>query len=92
MFDLNQIPDVLILRVRHVPFIDATGINGLKVVYRKLQSRGGEIIISGANEEVKEELFKSGVYEDLGEANICDNIQEALDRVALLMDEKTSIK
>ncbi len=84
LVDLHQLPDVLILRVRHVPFIDATGVNSLKVVYKNLMSRGVKIIISGANRNVKNELLGAGVYHDLGKNNICDNIQEALERVEKL--------
>ena len=87
MINIKQIPDILILRVRHVPFIDATGVNGLKRVYQNLQSRGAKIIISGANSEVKQELLKSGVYDDLGEDNICESIQVAFQRATFLMNE-----
>lgn len=85
MIDLKQLPEVLIFRVRHVPFIDATGVNSLKVVYKNLMSRGVKIIISGANREVRNELLTAGVYKDLGKYNICDNIQDALERAKAVM-------
>lgn len=84
----KQIPEFLILRVRHVPFIDATGINRLKVVYRKLQSGGTSVIISGASREVKKELLNMGVYKDLGKTNICGNINAAIQRVKDMIDER----
>src|SRR5690606_14505925 len=51
--DLNQEPKVLIIRVRNVPFIDATAINRLKELAQKLKARGTTMIISGANREVR---------------------------------------
>ncbi len=86
--DLKQEPEILILRVRHVPFIDATGINRLKEIYKNLQSSGTKTIISGANGDIKKELLNTGVYEDLGENNICDNIDEALRQAKKILDEK----
>ena len=78
--DLKQEPKVLILRMRNVPFIDATAINRLKEFHQKLKLRGTTIIISGANRQVKEELFKSEFYSLIGKNNILDNINQAIER------------
>jgi len=86
--DLKQEPEILILRVRHVPFIDATGINRLKEIYKNLQSRGTKIIISGANDDIKREFLKMGVYEDLGKHNICNNMDEAIRQGKKMIETK----
>jgi SulP family sulfate permease len=78
--DLKQEPKVLILRMRNVPFIDATAVNRLKEFYQKLKSCGTTVIISGANRQVKEELFKQKFYELIGKHNILDNINKAIER------------
>ncbi len=78
--DLKQEPKVLILRMRNVPFIDATAINRLKELHQKLKSCGTTIIISGANRQVKEELFNSDFYPLIGKNNILDNINQAIER------------
>lgn len=78
--DLKQEPKVLILRMRNVPFIDATALNRLKEFYQKLNERGTIIIISGANRQVKKELFKAGFYSLIGKKNILDNINQAIER------------
>lgn len=78
--DLNQEPKVLILRMRNVPFIDATGINRLKEFIQKLKSCGTTIVLSGINRPVKKELFKSGLYPIIGKNNIHENIKEAIVR------------
>src|SRR5690606_37263086 len=51
--ELKQSPRVLILRIRHVPFIDATGMKRLKEMYKNLEVSGTSTIISGANEDIK---------------------------------------
>lgn len=85
--DLKQKPEILILRIRHVPFIDATGIKRLKDMYQNLQSSGTTIIISGANDDIKRELLKMNVYEDLGKHNICKNIDEAIQQAKKIMNQ-----
>ena len=85
--DLNQEPKVLIIRVRNVPFIDATAINRLKELAQKLKARGTTMIISGANREVREELFKSDLYQILGKHNILGDIHGAIERAGELLKE-----
>ncbi len=76
--DLDQQPKILVLRMRHVPFIDATAINRLREMCGQLRAKGTIVIISGANREVKKELLQAGFYQLLGKNNIHDNIREAL--------------
>lgn len=84
--DLHQQPKILILRMRNVPFIDATGINRLTEICRQITSRGTSIIISGANHEVKLELLKADLYTLLDRHNIKDNINAALERAKELLE------
>ncbi len=85
--DLKQEPKVLILRMRHVPFIDATAVNRLKEFHQKLKSSGTVIIISGANRQVKEELIKSELDSLIGKNNILDNINQAIERAEVINNE-----
>lgn len=86
--DLNQQPEILILRMRHVPFIDATGISRLKEMCRQLQSKGTTIIISGANHEVKLEMLKANLYSILDKHNIHDNIGDAIQNAKIISGTK----
>jgi SulP family sulfate permease len=85
--DLKQEPKVLILRMRNVPFIDATAVNRLKEFHQKLKSSGTVIIISGANQQVKDELIKSELDSIIGKDNILDNISQAIGRAEELNKE-----
>jgi len=89
--DLNQQPKILILRMRNVPFIDATGINRLKEICRQLQLKGTTIIISGANREVKRELLKANIYSMISKYNIHDNINSALQRAKNILEKETHL-
>ena len=78
LLNLHQKPEILILRMRNVPFIDATGAYHLKQLVKHLKSQKIEILFSGVGEEVNGELEKSGFHELVGRANMLSNIQEAL--------------
>lgn len=85
--DLKQQPKILILRMRNVPFIDATGINRLKEICQQLNRKGTTIIISGANHDVKIELLKADLYNKLGKHNIQDNIGKAIERAKEILKD-----
>jgi sulfate permease, SulP family len=87
LLDLHQLPKILILRMRYVPFIDATGIQRLKVITQQLNAKGTAIVLSGVLPEVKRELFQSGFYEIIDKHNVLDNIALALDRSRQLLAE-----
>lgn len=71
---------VIILRMRSVGTIDATGIHSLEEIVKKGVKKNITIIFSHLNEQPMSVLKKSGLYELVGEENICDNIDEALKR------------
>ncbi|HSJ11998.1 MAG TPA: SulP family inorganic anion transporter [Gillisia sp.] len=85
--DLNFKPKVLILRMRNVPFVDATGINRLKEICHRFEEKGIQIIISGANRKVKEELLRASIYTLIGKYNITENINLALVRAQQILKE-----
>jgi len=78
--DLNNQPEILILRMRYVPFIDATGINRLKEMCKQLLGKGTKIIISEANHEVRHELLNAQLYSIIDKHNVVLNINDALQR------------
>ncbi len=85
---IERTPKVLIIRMRHVPIIDATGIHVLKAVYQETKSRGTKIILSGVtSEQVMEELKKSRLIFSIGKANIADTFEEALDRCSIILND-----
>lgn len=85
--DLHVTPKVLILRMRNVPFIDATGINRLQEICRRLKGRGVAVLISGANHDVRKELLKADMYSLLGKQNILSNISDAIMRAKELVQK-----
>lgn len=78
---------VLIIRMRHVPFIDATGTHNFKEAIKVLKSKNKKIILSGVRPEVLSVLEKSRISFLIGKANIFDNFDSALAKAKELIAE-----
>ncbi len=70
--------DVLVVRMRSVPAIDATGIHSFESLIKVCKKSGKTLILSHVNEQPLNTLKKAGLLEEIGEENICANIDEAL--------------
>ena len=71
---------VLVLRMRSVPAIDASGIHAFNDVISSLEKKGVKLVISHANEQPLQVFKKSGIYNKIGAENFCPNIETALSR------------
>ncbi|WP_321281677.1 sulfate permease [Marinifilum fragile] len=78
--ELKHSTSVLIIRMRHVPFIDATGIRNFSEIIKNLSDRKTKVILSGVNKEVRLELERCEIADYISEKDICDNFEEALKR------------
>ena len=73
-------PKVLIVRLRHVPAIDSTGLHALRDLARRSQREGTLVILSDVHAQPVVALERSGLYDELTEDNIHGNIDDALNR------------
>lgn len=88
MRQLGDRPKIRIIRMRHVPFIDSTGLHNLETLCKKSKKEKTQIILSGVNIKVKNTLEKAHFESLLGEENICANIHIALDRANFLLQNE----
>ncbi len=63
-------PKVLIIRMRNVPVIDATGIHTLEQVNKQSTALGTKMILSGVQPEVLTEMTRSGFIDSIGTENV----------------------
>jgi SulP family sulfate permease len=75
-------PEVVVLRLRWVPFMDITGLQTLEEVGRDLHRRKVRVMVTGANERVGGKLQKAGLLELLGRENFCRDLPHALSVLA----------
>jgi SulP family sulfate permease len=73
-------PKVLIVRLRHVPAIDSTGLHALRELIHRSRREGMLVILSDVHAQPVVALERSGLYDELGEENIHGNIDDALNR------------
>jgi sulfate permease, SulP family len=86
---IEKTPRVLIIRMRYVPIIDATGIHVLREVFRESTARGTKMILAGVtSEQVLEELQKARLLFAIGKANIQPTFKKALERSANILAEQ----
>jgi SulP family sulfate permease len=72
--------NILILRMRFVPFIDSTGIHNFRETIKYLQAIKVKMILSGVQPEVRKELEKARIDFLIGRNNVCDNYVEAKEK------------
>ncbi|MCV4753995.1 sodium-independent anion transporter, partial [Escherichia coli] len=62
-------PRVIILRMRHVPTIDASGLHTLEDLAEDCRKSGSILIFSAVSESVYQIMLKSGFVEKIGAEN-----------------------
>jgi SulP family sulfate permease len=73
-------PRVLILRLRHVPAIDSTGLHALRDLVDRGRRDGTLVVLADVHAQPVVALERSGMYDALGEENIHGNLDDALNR------------
>ena len=75
-----ETPVVRIIRMRKVPFVDATGLHNLEVFVEKSHEDGIRVILSGVRPDVLRVIRHTSLFGVIGEKNIYDHINGALAR------------
>ncbi|MDC7223898.1 MAG: SulP family inorganic anion transporter [Spirochaetales bacterium] len=75
---------VMIIRMRHVDFIDQTGLRNFQDALVDLRSRSITVLLSGLNEEVEKSLLKSSLSTVLPQENHFARFRDALEKAELL--------
>jgi sulfate permease, SulP family len=78
--NMEQLPAIVIVRLRNMTAIDATGIAALQELADQLHKSGRSMLICGARPQPAELMKEAGFDRHVGEENICENITEALKR------------
>ena len=71
-------PKTLIIRLRNVPFIDATGLQALEEVIEELHGRGVRVMLTESNDRVRGKLHKMGLLKKLGSQNVFSTFPTAM--------------
>ena len=77
---LNDLPPILILRLRNMTAIDATGLQALEDLADKCREVDRTLILCGAPTQPAQLMRQAGFERHVGRANICANFHAALER------------
>lgn len=89
---LKQHPKVLIVRMAHVPIIDATGIQTLKEIYKDCKKKHIKMVLSEVKSaEVLQELKDARLLFAIGKGNIHPTFEKAIERAYILINEKKTL-
>jgi SulP family sulfate permease len=78
--DIDSLPPIIVLRLRNMTAIDATGLHELERLTERLRATGRTLLLCGARSQPEQLLRQSTFLEYLGEANMLPHVEAALSR------------
>jgi SulP family sulfate permease len=84
---LEDLPPVIILRLRNMTAVDATGVQALEQFAVQVRNSGRAVLMCGAPEQPREFMERANFAQHVGVENLCANITEALDRARVVFAE-----
>ena len=88
--DLSGFGPIVILRLRHMPAIDATGLHALEALSDRMRKSGRTLILCGARQQPAAFLERSEFMAHVGAENIVPNVEAALARAEEIRSHGTT--
>jgi SulP family sulfate permease len=85
-YDIEDLQQIVILRMRYMTAIDATGLYAIEQFYEKLHESGRTLLLCGTRGQPKKFIYTSKLPKVIGARNILPNIRSALHRSAAIHD------
>jgi sulfate permease, SulP family len=77
---LQELPPIVILRLRNMTAIDSTGLQALEDLAHQLASAHRTLLLCGARDQPRKLMEQTQFEEHIGNGNLCPHIQAALAR------------
>jgi len=85
--DLNCFGSIVILRLRNMTALDATGIHALEQFFDRLHKVGKTLLLCGARDQPSQLIAGSDLLKHIGPENILPHVQAALDRARAIQPD-----
>jgi sulfate permease, SulP family len=82
--DLNRFQPIVILRLRNMTAIDATGLHALELLADRLKKSGRTLLLRGARAQPRTFLHQAEFVQHIGEENILPHVKAAVERAERL--------
>jgi len=86
--DVPSLPAIVVLRLRNMTALDATGLRAIEEVVDALHASGRDVLLCGARFQPAELIARADFHRHVGDANICVSIGEALERAQQLEEAR----
>jgi sulfate permease, SulP family len=86
--NMDTLPEILILRLRNMTAIDATGLRALEELAEAMKRSGRCLIICGARHQPARLIARADFHRHVGDQNICAHLHDALVRAVEIHREK----
>lgn len=87
--ELQSLPSVVVIRLRNMNAIDATGLHEFENLARTLRKSGRTMIVCGMREQPRKMFKNAEFHEIIGEKNICESLKAASIRATELLSQNT---
>ena len=87
---LNGLPEIVIMRLRNMTALDATGLRAFEELAVAMQQSGRCLILCGARHQPGRLIARADFHRHVGDANICANLHDALERAAEVHQQRQS--
>jgi sulfate permease, SulP family len=77
---VDTLPPIVILRLRNMTALDATGLRAFEELAEALQASGRRLLLCGARHQPARLIARADFHRHIGAENICDSVTEALQR------------
>jgi sulfate permease, SulP family len=84
---LIELPSIVILRLRNMTAIDATGLQALENLADTIHESGRGFLLCGAREQPARLMRQAEFGQHVGQENICPSIEKALERAKTLYQQ-----
>jgi len=89
--DVESLPPVVILRLRNMTAIDATGLHELEKLADRLRATGRTLLLCGARSQPEQLLKQSTFLQYLGEENMLPHVEAALSRAREVYEGRADV-
>ena len=86
--NMDSLPEIVILRLRNMTAIDATGLRALEELAEAMRRSGRCLILCGARHQPARLIARADFHRHVGDENICVHLHDALVRAAHVHGER----
>jgi SulP family sulfate permease len=88
---LDALPAIVILRLRNMTALDATGLRALEELAEAMQRAGRCLILCGARHQPARLIARADFHRHVGDSNVCAHVGDALERAREVYEQQPGV-